>query len=430
MSTTLLNAEPAPVHSHEPPGFAAPAAPKHQATRRIGLLLPSLEMGGAERVASTLANHWAQLGHSVTMMTFSDPNSDAFELGPTVRRVVIGGAQAQAGLLPALRKNALRWHRVRQQLQTSQLDVALSFLNVPNSCLALAGLGTRTVCIGSERSYPPSEVFSAAEKWARWLMYGALDAVVAQTEDTAAWLRLHTRAKTVVAIPNPVQLPLPSTQPSVNPQQWLRTDARVMVAIGRLNEGKRFESLIRAFAQASAGPNDRPSDGPSGGPSDGPPNAPQDTRHWQLVILGDGPLQASLQALVSMLGLQGRVCLPGRVGNVGDWLARADAFAMTSRYEGYPNALLEALASGVPAVACDVLTGPRELIQHGVNGLLVPDHSPEALTAALRQIMTEDTLRRRMATQAHSTLHSHAINTIVARWEAVFAQAITQRRTA
>jgi glycosyltransferase involved in cell wall biosynthesis len=386
-------------------------APEHTLTRRIGLLVPSLEMGGAERVASTLANRWAQLGHQVTLMTFSDPSSDAFELVSAVRRVVIGGAQVSTCFLPALRKNALRWHRVRQQLLKSQLDVALSFLNVPNSCLALAGLGTPTVCIGSERSYPPAEIFSAAEKWARWWMYGCLDAVVAQTEDTAAWLRLHTRAKTVAAIPNPVQLPLPSTQPRVDPQQWLQPDAPVMLAVGRLNEGKRFDMLLRAFAQACAGQHG--------------------TQRWQLAILGDGPLHASLLELVNSLGLQGRVCLPGRVGNVGDWLARADAFAMTSRYEGYPNALLEALASGVPAVACDVLTGPRELIQHGVNGLLVSAHSPdavhEALTVALRQMMSNDLMRSQMADQAHQTEHQHAMATIGARWEAVFAQAIAQK---
>jgi glycosyltransferase involved in cell wall biosynthesis len=380
-------------------------------TRRIGVLVPSLEMGGAERVASTLANRWSQLGHEVTLMTFSEPGSDAFALSSDVRRVVIGGAQVRTGRLTALRKNALRWHRVRQQLVKSQLDVALSFLNVPNSCLALAGLGTRTVCIGSERSYPPAETFSAVEKWARWLMYGCLDAVVAQTEDTAAWLRLHTRAQTVAAIPNPIQLPLPSTQPTVDPQQWLQANTRVMLAVGRLNEGKRFEALIRAFAQACREKND--------------------AQRWQLAILGDGPLHAALQELVHVLGLQDRVCLPGRVGNVGDWLARADAFAMTSRYEGYPNALLEALASGVPAVACDVLTGPRELIQHGVNGLLVTADSHEAphdaLTQALRQMMIDDAMRSQMAAQAHKTAHDHAIDAIDARWEAVFTQAIARR---
>ncbi len=398
-------------------------APELPSTRRIGVLVPSLAMGGAERVASTLANRWAQLGHHVTMMTFSGPSSDAFELSPNVQRVVIDDAQVGSGVLAALRKNALRWHRVRQQLLDAQLDVALSFLNVPNSCLALAGLGTRTVCIGSERSYPPAETLSAAERWARWLMYGCLDAVVAQTQDSADWLRLHTRAKTVAAIPNPVQLPLPSTQPSVDPQQWLQAGAPVMLAVGRLNEGKRFDLLMRAFAQACALQND----------------AQHQAQRWQLVILGDGPLHAALHELVNVLGLQGRVCLPGRVGNVGDWLAHADAFAMTSRYEGYPNALLEALASGVPAVACDVLTGPRELIQHGVNGLLVPGNSNDAselhdshdpLTLALHQMMTDDAMRSHMAGQAHKTLHKHAIDTIVARWEAVFAQAIAQRKLA
>lgn len=407
MSTMLLDAVPAPAHPQEPPALRFAPSPRIQVTRRIGLLVPSLEVGGAERVASTLANRWAQHGHAVTLMTFADAERDAFALSPAVRRVVIDDAQVGRGPLSPLRKNVLRWHRVRRQLLASRLDVVLSFLNVPNSCLALAGLGTQTVCIGSERSYPPAETLSVAVRSARWLMYGRLDAVVAQTEDTAAWLRLHTHAKTVAAIPNPVQLPLPSTQPTVDPQRWLQTGACVMLAIGRMNEGKRFEALIRAFAQACEEPTHRP--------------------RWQLAILGDGPLHAQLLELVSVLGLQDRVCLPGRVGNVGDWLARASAFAMTSRYEGYPNALLEALASGVPAVACDVHTGPRELIQHGVNGLLVPAHSHEALTQALHQMMADDVMRKQMASQAHTTAHRHATDNIIARWEAVFAQAIAQR---
>jgi glycosyltransferase involved in cell wall biosynthesis len=124
------------------------------------------------------------------------------------------------------------------------------------------------------------------------------------------------------------------------------------------------------------------------------------------------------------------VLMPGRAGNVADWYAAADAFALTSRFEGYPNALLEALASGVPAVACDCLTGPRELIQDGVNGLLVAPDSPAALTQALHRVMHDAGLRQRLSGQACLTLQAHTIERICARWEAVFAKVITTRSLA
>jgi glycosyltransferase involved in cell wall biosynthesis len=374
---------------------------------RIGLLIPSLESGGAERACALLANELTARGHQVVLMTFSHPDTDTFALAPTVQRVVIGGARATPGLGDKLRKNLQRWRRVRWQLRHARLNVALSFMNVSNVCLALAGRGTGTVCIGAERSYPGAEVTSVVDKWVRWATYGCLDAVVAQTEDSAAWLRKHTRARKVAVIANPVILPLPAGTPMVDPSRCVRPDARLLLAVGRLDEVKCFDRLLRAFAQAVAA---------------------QASSPWQLAILGDGPLRAPLQAQVQQLGLQQRVLMPLRVGNVGDWLARADAFALTSRYEGYPNALLEALASGVPAVACDVLAGPRELIQDGVNGLLVPANSHAALTAALGRMMGDAPMRQRMASQAQLTLDKHSPELALARWEAVFAQAIADRR--
>jgi glycosyltransferase involved in cell wall biosynthesis len=376
---------------------------------RIGLLIHSLLPGGAERVCSLLASHWAQQGHEVTLMTFTPASMDVYELSPAVRRVVIGGWELSATRWHSLRKNLQRVRRVRNELTSSDMDVALSFMSVSNSCLAVAGLATGVVCVGSERTYPPAMPLGKIGEVTRWALYGWLDAVVAQTEDAARWLRQHTRARQVAAVANPVSLPLASPAPQLNPNDWRRAGSHLLLSVGRLSEEKRFEALIRAFAAAVA--------------------MSQSAAHtnWQLALVGEGPERAQLQSLVAELGLQDQVLLPGRAGNVADWYAAADAYALTSRFEGYPNALLEALASGVPAVACDCLTGPRELIQDGINGLLVGPDSHAELTQALHRIMNDAPLRRQMACQASLTVDRHAVGLISERWHAVFGTALNAR---
>lgn len=389
----------------------APNAPKPPIQPlRIGLLIASLRGGGAERVCSLLTSHWARCGHHVTLMTFDAPHNDAFTLAPEVERVVIGGAQLTKGRWATLKKNVCRVWRVRRQLRASRLDVTVSFMSVSNSCLAVAGLGTATACIGSERTYPPSMALGRVSEFARWWLYGWLDVVVALTDDGAEWLRAHTLARSVHTIANPVQLPLPNRLPRADPTVWCRPGAHLLLAVGRLNPEKQFDQLIRAFAQAS----DQA--------SASHPDSPQ----WQLCVLGEGPLRADLQNLVNELGLQGRVLLPGHVGNMSDWLSVADVFALTSAFEGYPNALLEALACGVPAVAYDCSTGPRELITDGVNGLLVPPGQTQALTQALGRLMSDADLRAQMGRHADLTLDAHAIERISGRWEAVFADVLAR----
>jgi glycosyltransferase involved in cell wall biosynthesis len=392
------------------PGTLAVAEPQAHGRRqlRIGLLIHSLLPGGAERVCSLLANQWVKQGYQVTLMTFAPISMDAYTLAPGVQRVHIGQWQNSPNRWHSFCKNIARVWRVRQQLRRSRLDVALSFMSVSNSCLAMAGLATRVACIGSERTYPPAVPLGKVGELSRWFMYGLLDAVVAQTEDAARWVLAHTRARVVAAVANPVCLPLSQQEPYLAPQAVVRPGAKLLLAVGRFSEEKRFDALIRAFAAAVQKVQS------------------QSSITWQLVLVGDGELREPLETLVSQLGVKDQVLLPGRAGNIADWYAAADAFALSSRFEGYPNALLEALACGVPAVACDVLTGPRELIEDGVNGLLVAN-SPDALTSGLQQIMGNAPLRQHLASHADLTIRRHDIARIAARWEEIFRGALTAK---
>ena len=373
---------------------------------RIGVLIPNLQLGGAERVCVLLADAWLKRGHRVTVMTLGGVEQDAYTLPARATRLVLGHDQTASGLWPALKKNLKRVARLRREMQ--DFDVVLSFLTETNVCLAVAGRGGDTACVAAERTYPPAvplgRVRAAARRWSfRWL-----DEAVAQTADVARWLQDNTQAPAVSAVPNPVALPLWRQAPLLDPAHWLPENAPMVLAAGRLASEKQFDQLITAFVQASS--------------------AGQQHPLWRLVIVGDGPLRANLQAHIDALGATSRVLLPGRCGNMGDWMGRASAFAMTSAFEGYPNALLEALASGVPAVAYDCPTGPRALIRHGENGLLVPSGDVDELSSALKILMTQPGLRARLATLALHTADTHAPAWIASQWETVFQRAIARRR--
>ena len=132
-----------------------------------------------------------------------------------------------------------------------------------------------------------------------------------------------------------------------------------------------------------------------------------------------------LKNLALQLGVQDRVILPGRVGNVADWYLAADLFVMTSETEGFPNALIEALAHGVAAISYDCLTGPREIINHGINGILVETNDQIDLENQIRELVKNDQKRKDMATAGKNIKETLAINSIMARWDKVIADSMT-----
>lgn len=359
---------------------------------RIGLFIPNLRAGGAERVACLLAEAWTQARHEVVLATFEAPQPQDFETPAGVQRIVIGGAQSSRGW-GGLAKNLRRVASIRRSLREQRLDVAVSFLMETNVCLALAGIGLPVVCVGSERSYPPAVPCGALRSTVRRHAYAALDALVAASAGTAAWARDATRARAVRVIANPLQWPLPRRDCTHSPDRCLVAGQQLLLAVGRLDPIKQFDHLLRAFSRVAA---DRPT--------------------WQLAIVGPGSERSALQAQAQSLGLASRVCLPGQSADVAAWYGAADLFALTSAAEGFPNALLEALACGVPAISYDCLTGPSDLIIPGVNGVLVPPNDQAGLTRALAELMDGTALRERMRDASAPLRTAHAPEHIAAQW--------------
>jgi len=365
----------------------------------ILFFINSLAGGGAERVTANLANHWAKKGWRVTILTLTDDDKDAYSLHPNVRRQSLKLAEDSPTPIAAARNNLRRILALRRVLRAEKPDVSLGIMSTASCLLALTGRPTTGLLIGTERSHPPMGHLGRMWEVIRKYNYRRLDAVVALTSDSASWINAHTSARAVSVIPNPAVFPLPREVPLISPELIVDPAGKVLLAVGRLSAEKGFDRLLHAFAHLA-------------------PAFPD----WQLVILGEGPSRHGLVTLADDLGITDRVRLPGRAGNPGDWYAKADAFVLTSLFEGFPNALVEALSYGLPAVSVDCSTGPRDIIRNGVDGLLVEQNNPDALHDALKRVMENDELRAALSSEAISIRDRLSLATIAKQWETLFQE--------
>lgn len=364
---------------------------------RLVIFIHSMSGGGAERVAASLANHWAEQGLEITVVTLTPCNLDFYALHPRVKRVTLNLAGTSAGPLMGLLQNLRRIAVLRQVLQKIQPDIVLGIMTPANVLLAWAsmGLGIRTV--GSEHVYPPKSPLGFFWEALRRRSYGRLQAVTALTSESASWLRTHTNAREVTVIPNAALWPLPISQPNVSPASVCRSGRKILLGVGRLEPVKGFDLLLDTFASLVQ-------------------------RHpdWDLVILGEGSMRAMLESTVDQAGLGLRVFLPGQVGNLGEWYQRADLYLMSSRSEGFGNTLVEALSHGLPAVSFDCDTGPRHILRHEVDGLLVAPGDIESLANAANRLMSDGDLRACFAKRSVEARERFSMRRIADMWEALF----------
>lgn len=361
------------------------------------IFIHSLHSGGAERVTANLANHWARKGWRVTVVTLAPIDSDFYKLHSSVHRITLDVESKGGNLLAGLANNIARLRSLRRVLKQVNPDVALAMMSTANILLALAATGLNNIkTIGSERTHPPRMPLGKAWEFLRAWSYGRLHSVVALTEESATWLRENTRAPHTSVIPNaacwPLQLQEPYLDLPVRPtgQRWL-------IAAGRLVTSKGFDLLISVFQRLA-------------------PDYPD----WHLIILGEGPERCRLQAQISSNNLDNCISLPGQAGNIAKWYEAADIYVMTSLFEGFPNTLVEAMAHGLPAVSFDCDTGPRDIIRHEIDGLLVRPGDIAALEVALRQLMNKEITRKQFSERAMDVRDRFSTDHIASMWENLY----------
>jgi glycosyltransferase involved in cell wall biosynthesis len=363
---------------------------------RILFLVSSMEGGGAERVAALLCNHWAARGHEVTLMpTFAGRGECLYSLDARVQVDYLADRVGSSSR--SVFNKARRYRVLRCAIRALAPDGIVSFLPHVNVAAVLAAWGMKVPVVVSERTFPPAMPLGRGLETLRRFAYPRAKGVVVQTERTRRWLADCCPRAAGWVIPNPVVCPLPNAEPSVAPHSVVDTARRIVVGVGRLSEEKGFGRLLAAFGELA-----------------------HRFPGWELVLLGEGQERQRLEAQAESLGLSDRVHLPGRVGNLGDWYARADLFVMSSRFEGFPNALVEAMAHGLPAVSVDCETGPADIIREGVDGYLVsPSEGTAGLARAMEGLMQNDDRRRRMGEAAVAVRERFSPERVMAEWDEV-----------
>jgi glycosyltransferase involved in cell wall biosynthesis len=370
---------------------------------KLLFFISSLSSGGAERVVANLANHWGKKGWQVTVVTLTAQDNDFYALHSSVKRIALNLIGESSNAFIGLWSNLRRIMALRKVLQKIQPEFALGVMTTSNIILALAAWGLSSMrAFGSEHTYPPC--FPLGTLWERFrrCCYGRLEGVTALTCESRDWLVAQTNVRKVPIIPNAMVWPLPMQNPRVAPDSIRSSERSLLLAVGRLNVYKGFDGLIAVFTNlASKHP------------------------YWDLVILGEGPQKTKLENQVRAAKLEKRVFFPGCAGNIGEWYEQANLYVMTSRFEGFPNTLIEALAYGLPAVSFDCDTGPRDIIRPEVDGLLVSPGDLVALENALHRLMGDGVLRQRFSERAVEARDRFSIERIAGMWEQLFEETRT-----
>lgn len=367
--------------------MTAPRLGKTAAGTRLALVIAGMGAGGAERVLSVLANGWVRRGLEVSLFTLAPAEPPPFHpLDPVIDFRPLDLMAPSAGVLGAATANVARILTLRRAIVGARPRAVLSFGTETNvlTVMATRGLGLRVVVSerADPRHYPPSRPW----RWLRRLAYPLATRVVVQTTAAAEAVGSHLRP---VVIANPLP-PLPAVPPRAP------APSPCILACGRLTAQKGFDLLLEAFARIA-------------------PHHPG----WSLAILGEGEQREALARRARAPDLLGRVYLPGVVRDAAAAMRGADLFVLSSRYEGFPNVLVEAMACGLPVIAADCESGPRDIVVPEHNGLLVPPGDVDALAAAMDRVMTDPGLRHRLAAAAPGIAAGLAPSAILERWNAV-----------
>jgi glycosyltransferase involved in cell wall biosynthesis len=354
---------------------------------RIVLVIASLTSGGAERVLTTLANHWASGGRDVTLLTLDDGSDPPFySLHPGVVHRSLGSARAPSS--GGLGRGMRRVGALRDGIVAERPAAVISFIDQTNVLTLLATRGLECPVIVSERVDP--QLHRIAMRWEvlRNVLYPTASTLVVQTSAARDYFspRIQSRVR---VIPNPV------LEPAGGPDvETRRNTGRTIVAMGRLTRQKGYDLLIDAFGRLAS-------------------RFPE----WRVCIFGEGPARAALERQRDELGLGERVRLPGTTRRPVDKMRSGDLFVLPSRFEGFPNVLGEAMACGMPVIACDCPSGPSQLIRDDVDGLLVPPERVDLLSRALERLMARPEERARLAEHAPAVLERYGLRRIAALWE-------------
>lgn len=355
---------------------------------KIAIVISSLAGGGAEHVVCTMANFWHQAGRDVVVICFSDASERSqSELSPQVKVIALACLGKKSN---AIQDNWNRIRKIREAIRVETPSVILSFMETVNILTILAARGSSVPVYVADRIDPQSYSYGKHWRILRNLTYGRAKAVIVQTQAVVKRYPKHIQ-KRIAVINNFVKK---ADDISIGQH-------KIICAAGRLHSQKAFDVLIEAFSKIT---NENP--------------------EWNLVIYGEGEERKELQNLIEDRKMKDRIALPGFSKDLRKNLSSASLFVLSSRYEGFPNILLEAMASGLAVISTRCPFGPEEIVTDKEDGLLVDVDDIDALAEKMSILMRDPDERVLLAENAKKSVEAkYGLNTIMKQWDGLLCVA-------
>jgi glycosyltransferase involved in cell wall biosynthesis len=352
-------------------------------------------VGGVERMSIALMNEMVKRGHDVGLLSWDRHDARTYyEMDDRIEWFKLNAGNPDEKASMAMRFERMR--KIRSVVKNYNPDTIIAFMDGVFLSVKLSILGLHIPTIEAERCSAARFEYLKSGKYVNLIFQSLRLAknITIQLESYRNDYPEYLRSR-IVSIPNPVFQPQRHAKPGQGAE-------KILLSVGRLSYQKNYGVLIDAFAKIAT-----------------------EFPDWTLKIVGEGEEKEQLEKRAENLRISGQVQFANTVKNVSDLYCSSHLFILPSRWEGFPNALAEALAHGLPSVGFRECLGVRDLIHDGINGILADKiDNADTLAAALRTLMKDDKRREEMGIAASNSMKPYAPEAVFDQWENFFKKAV------
>jgi len=341
--------------------------------KKIGFVIYSLGSGGAERVLVNLANYLSN-DYEITIYTFSNKES-FYELNKKIKYKKLNLAKKSKNKMESIFYAFKRIKVLKEAVKNE--DLVISFMTHTNILAIIASkLGNKKIVISERIEY---NFYGNKINFLKRIFYPFANYLVLLTNpDTKNYKYL----KNVEIISNPIKM-----------SECNEKKENIILAVGRLDKQKGFDTLVEVYSKIDT--------------------------NYPLYIVGEGKEKKNLEDLVKKLNLEEKVFLVGKSKEIHKWYEKASIFVLSSRKEGFPNVLIEAMSCGCGCIAFDCPYGPGEIIENNKNGILVENQNKEELKKAIELLINDKSLREKLSKEAIKIREKYSIEKIGEKWKSI-----------